>query len=390
MKKKILLVGRSLGVGGIEKALGDFIDSIDRESYDVSLLLFTDKESAKNIDVSRTQIIDPPKLLSYLAVTNLYAKRHLGCFLIRSFFAMLCKIFGSYKIYNLIFKFSHEIGPFDIAISYFHDQTLNGLYYGTNLYVLNKVISTKKIAWIHSDYSGTGLNCKERDDMYKKFDAVVNVSKAMKSKFDALGIIPSSKSFLVYNQINNQNIIKLSNQTKYTRNKRFYIVSVCRLDILKSPLELCKIANKLKNEGLDFQWHIIGDGPLRGECMSYINNELLGDYVYFHGLVKNPFPIVKSADLFVSGSVSETFGLSIYEALLLGTPVVAYKYDAVAELIGSNNGLVVESFEELFSVVKQLIINQDEYKSLRDNTRLIFDYNKESSKQFKTMIDKVL
>ena len=34
-KKNILIVGRSLGVGGIEKALSDFVDSIDRSKYDV-------------------------------------------------------------------------------------------------------------------------------------------------------------------------------------------------------------------------------------------------------------------------------------------------------------------------------------------------------------------
>ena len=39
-KKRIFIVGRSLGVGGIEKALSDFVDSIDRLKYDVSLLLF--------------------------------------------------------------------------------------------------------------------------------------------------------------------------------------------------------------------------------------------------------------------------------------------------------------------------------------------------------------
>lgn len=388
-KKDILIVGRSLGVGGIEKALADFVDSIDRTLYDVSLLLFTQKGNIQLIDNSKTTIVESAKILNYLAVTNLYAKQHIVCYIIRSIIALLCKLFGSYRVYSFIFSFMKSKGPYDIAISFFHDQTLNGLYYGTNLFLLTKVNADKKIAWIHSDYVGTRLNIEERNNLYKKFDAVVNVSHAMRKKFDSLKLIPVSKSFVVYNRINNKKIKDLSLQPYSNIDCRFNIISVCRLDHLKSPMELCRVANRLRKRGLEFQWHIIGDGPLMNKLSDYIKNESLDNHVYLEGIKKNPYPYVKNADLFVSGSISETFGLSIYESLLLETPVVAFRYEAIEELVDTSNGIVVNTFEEMGDIIEMLITDSALYCKLLESTRLKIDYNEASRKQFDDMINSI-
>ena len=57
----------------------------------------------------------------------------------------------------------------------------------------------------------------------------------------------------------------------------------------------------------------------------------------------------------VSGSLTETFGLSILEALILNTPVAAYRYDAIDEVVHNGvNGVVADSFDDLYLKISEL------------------------------------
>ena len=104
------------------------------------------------------------------------------------------------------------------------------------------------------------------------------------------------------------------------------------------------------------------------------------------GQKNNPYPYIKNANLFVSGSLSETFGLSILEALVLGTPSIAYRFDAINEVLDDTNGLVVDSFENLGYVIEKLINNNLIYRQLKRNTHVLVDYNKQNAEQFRKIL----
>lgn len=116
---------------------------------------------------------------------------------------------------------------------------------------------------------------------------------------------------------------------------------------------------------------------------------LAEDYVILEGMCPNPYPYIANADLLVSESISESFGLSIYEALLLGTLVVGLYFDAINELIDGSNGIVVNTFDEMTECIKNLASFSQNYQQLRERTHLLLDYNEIGKEQFEEMLNKL-
>jgi putative colanic acid biosynthesis glycosyltransferase len=94
-----------------------------------------------------------------------------------------------------------------------------------------------------------------------------------------------------------------------------------------------------------------------------------------------------AADIFISTSVEETFGLSIVEAMACGTPVIVYNTTACPEVVSETTGIVVEknNISALLSAIKTIRNNGKEYysrscenrvKSLYDKKDRFLDYIK--------------
>lgn len=387
---KILFVAQSLKIGGIERALVDQLNSMDSLKYSIDLLLFSQTgEYLKELKY-QIRLINSNWFLNIVGKTQAESKNNICYFYLRAFFAVIAKIIGSKRLYNFLFKFMRNRGEYDVAVSYVHDGSLKGLYYGCNSFVLNKVIARKKIAWIHSDYIGVGMNCKERDELYSQFDNVVNVSQAMKDKFDTLKIVPEVKTKVVYNRIDYERIISRSIEKlniEIDSDKQFKIVSVCRIEDMKGVMQLCEVAKRLRERKCCFKWFFIGKGNRLDECKRYVNENGLNDYMVFTGALSNPYPYIKVANVFVSGSLSETFGLSLFEAVVLNTVVVAKRYDAIDEVLNDTNGIVVDSFDEIFERIYQLYSDKDFFNEKKHNVHPLMDYNKLNIEQLEQLLN---
>ena len=386
---KLLFIGQSLKVGGIERALVEQLNGLDTEKLDVYLLLFyRGGEYLNNISPS-VHLLESNRILSCMAMTNMEAKRNIFTFLMRSSMYVLSRLLGNRLLYSILFRLIKSFGDFDVCVSYFHDVASKGLYYGCNLFALRKVSAKKKIAWIHSDCEFANIGSAENRNIFKQFDAVVNVSNAMKRKFDKLKIIPEEHSKVVYNRSNQDVIKKLSTEFKVSRVENIpAFVTVGRLEPYKSTMELLKVAKQLKECRLRFVWYFVGDGCLHSEAKEYIANNDLTENIVLTGQIANPYPYISNADLFISGSVTETFGLSILEALYLGVPVVAYRYDAINELIEDGvNGIVVNTFDEMFVKINKLLEDKELLHNLKRQASPIFDYNEMNKKQIMEIFD---
>jgi glycosyltransferase involved in cell wall biosynthesis len=83
-------------------------------------------------------------------------------------------------------------------------------------------------------------------------------------------------------------------------------------------------AHKLaRSAGMDYRLWILGEGPLRGELTSLIDQLQITDSVKMPGFLSNPYPALRHAAVFVMSSRFEGLPVSLFEALSLGTPCLS-------------------------------------------------------------------
>lgn len=89
---------------------------------------------------------------------------------------------------------------------------------------------------------------------------------------------------------------------------------------------------------------IIGDGPLRAELVAQAGSLGVSESVRFSGRLtrEDIAAVLQRADLFVTGSRMETFGVAVAEAMACGVPVAACGAGSLPELITDGAGIVVE------------------------------------------------
>ncbi len=112
-------------------------------------------------------------------------------------------------------------------------------------------------------------------------------------------------------------------------------------------IEACKL---LAVRGIDFNCHLVGDGPLRDRLDKQINEAGLVDQFYLHGGLAQADVVDRlvKADLFVLASVltkegrREGIPVALMEAMAAGLPVVASDLSGIPELVEDNiTGLLV-------------------------------------------------
>jgi glycosyltransferase involved in cell wall biosynthesis len=151
------------------------------------------------------------------------------------------------------------------------------------------------------------------------------------------------------------------------------IVSACRLVPLKG-IEYAIRALKLI-ESLDWEYWILGEGPLQVSLSALVKELKLENRVLFKG--KKPreetLQIIQSAKVFLQPNIGpEGFGLSIAEALSLGVPAVAFDTPALDEIVDNNKtGYLVESkdTEGLSRAISDLLTDPQKHSQFSQTGR---------------------
>ena len=109
-------------------------------------------------------------------------------------------------------------------------------------------------------------------------------------------------------------------------------------DLPRSGLQLCGVGRLVRQKGFDVliealaiarpdlgkEWEllVLGEGPQRATLERLIRARGLGERVLLPGAVRNPYPSLVKADVFVHPARWEPFGVALLEALALGVAVV--------------------------------------------------------------------
>ena len=190
------------------------------------------------------------------------------------------------------------------------------------------------IYWCHNDwhtkFMEPELTKSSKKDkkltkiLYKKHNMVWTVNEIIAEELRTL--FPSNNFYALPNPINCNEILKKSEEPAdvvFDKNKT-NIVLLGRISGEKGFGRVIRImAQDIFNEYPNVHVYIIGGGEHKEAFEKRINELGLSDKVTMLGSKSNPYPLLKQADLLISPSKYESFGLVMMEAMLLNIPVIS-------------------------------------------------------------------
>lgn len=128
--------------------------------------------------------------------------------------------------------------------------------------------------------------------------------------------------------------------------KKYDLVYAARLERNKGIINFLQAVSVLKEKKPDLKICIIGDGPLRSDIESYINQHQLKECVELAGWLDGPQDVAKlfnQSRVFVNPSLNEGGPRVALEAMACGLPVVTTRVGVMLDIIkDGENGLMCD------------------------------------------------
>lgn len=213
--------------------------------------------------------------------------------------------------------------------------------------------------------------------VYRKSKANFCVSEDLQRKLSA--IFPQYSFRLMYNGI--QVPKEINEARSYRRGACWNIVLVAALydEKIKGLQFLFPAIKKLIQEGYEMVLHIVGSGGYEEYFHKMAEGLGISEYIIFYGNCEKQkvYEIVSQMDFLVSSSLTESFGCSMAEALLLGKPVLATRCGGPEGFVTEDVGILVDkgSQEALYEGILEMLQRKDEFvkEEIQEYARERFD-----------------
>lgn len=358
MKKKVLFLIESFIVGGAEKILIDIVNKLNPDLYEITVC----SVFKYSVYVGYQKYFANP-FHSHIHYISLVDNHNPIVYRLVSYFIN--------RFPSLFYKMM--IGDeYDTVIAFYEGMP--------TALIASAQIKAKKIAWLHTttDYSQKNktLSTLEKErNRYLCYDQIVAVSNIVKESFLSLFKIEEQKCIVIYNSIDVQSILALSQKEnplikEYKKEKITTFISVGRLTPVKGFDRIVKVAGMLKREGYDFSWWIVGDGAEKEQIMNEIKKNELEQNVLLLGHQDNPYSLMKMADCFVSTSLIEGLNISLIEAMTLKKKIIVSDIPVHREVLTEHSlcgGLFFKNEEGLFLLLKEFLGNKIDFKKYQED-----------------------
>lgn len=369
--KKILFLIYNLDGGGAEKVLLKILEKIDKNKFKIDLFLI--KKEGVYLKEFETKFKDitirtPYDNLSKNKLLNRiqYKLKHK-------------KVRKSLKNPEIFKEFIKE--KYDTQIAFL--EGMSSIY-------LSKTECRNKIAWVHVDLEKhrTMTIDKERE-IYKNYNKIICVSNQAKNSFDKIYPEYSNKSTVIYNPIDKEEIINKSSEEveKFRDKNTVTFVAIGRLNEQKGFDILLKAHKLLKDENLENNIVILGEGTERKNLEKYILENDLEKSVKLLGFKENPYPYLKQSDVYVSSSRYEGYPLVLCEAICLNKPIIATSCTGTKEVLENGKyGLMceVDNVFQLKENMKKFILDKELRREYKEKAKI-----KSKEMQVKSIIEKI-
>lgn len=307
MKKiKVLHIITGLGLGGAEKIVCDFSEILVNNNHEVRLIYLYG-----NIDLQ----ID-----SRITITKMNIKNP------------LLAIFNTLKL-----------------IKYYQPDIIHSHMYHANIFSRIIKLFVPRIRLINTAHS-SNEGGRFRMFLYRMTnflsDKFTNVSEGATVSFENKKAVPKGYMLSIPNGIDTNKFVHNSVKRNLIRKKEgicndeYLILSVGSLREAKDYYCAINVAKTLVNDfDLKFKWLILGKGPLEDKLKKKVIDEKLQDVIIFIGVRSNTSDYYSAADLFVSTSKWEGFGLVIAEAMSSELNVISTSTSGVVDIIYNKDWL---------------------------------------------------
>jgi glycosyltransferase involved in cell wall biosynthesis len=254
---------------------------------------------------------------------------------------------------------------YDVAIS-FLDSNFTDL-----LFFIPKV--NKKVTWVHSSYKSNNnfykfykkesYRKKLIKNRYSKLDEIVCVSEDSKNEF--ISLFGSFKSMpVIFNLLDEKAVYKKAKTpNEHNSHTCTLFVAIGSYFPVKGYDKLIAAAAILKLKQMDFIIHIYGQGYLKQTLQQQIIKANVEDEVLLKGFVKNPYPYILAADVFIMTSVSEAMPMALCEAMILGKPTLVTNCSGCREVVGCGDyGMMVKQTPEAIAEGMKRYIEKETLK----------------------------
>ena len=356
-KKKILFVNDEMVMGGVARILCTLLKLIDRNKYEIDLLVLHKRGELLKEIPSDINVIDGTKFfktvdipLKECSISNIFSKINL----------LLSMKSGSIK--DKIAKERKKILNKHYDIEFAAKEGFCSIFtaYGD---------SDKKINWVQTDYKVNNYASHHMDlmkDALKHIDMNIACSNQVEESFRR--VFGINNTCTIHNPIDNERIRSLSeeNTNFEVDTNKINLITVARFH----PQKALKRIIKAYASNIDYYTlTIVGDGTLKKELQDYSKELNVFNEIKWCGILENPYCLIKRSDLFIMSSLYEGYPTITIESLISGTPVLSTDVAGVKEQItNKEHGFIVENNDDSIEIkLKELKNNKQqliEYKSI--------------------------
>lgn len=367
MKKKILFVNDEMTMGGVARILNTFLKMIDRDKYDVDLLVLHKrgellKEIPEGISVyGGTKFFDCVDIpLSSCKPNQLFSK-------LRLLFYMKTGL-----IKNKIKKERQKIlkKHYDIEFSAKEGFCTIFTAYGD---------SDKKINWIQVDYKQNNYSSNHMKlvkEALGYIDVNIACSNIVKKSYQELFGIDN---IIVIHNLVDEDVIReksLKQSRIKTSDDKINMICVARFHNQKGVDRLIEAYAKVSEY---YELFIIGDGELKDELHRQARELKIDNRIHWQGISSNPYPDIKKSDCLILPSRYEGYPTITIETLISGTPVLALEVAGIKEqIIADYMGKVVENSDE--ALLNMLLEFKDKKELLQEYKQKLSSYKYNNQK----------